>query len=208
LKIYKYIIDNQIQAALILEDDIQIKYSIDELISIETPKPTNWKILMLCYYRNNSSLRNYIISPKDRQKISNKFKVGKFTENMHSSAAYLLSNEGALELQKQLTRGISMPIDHYIGDYSRPGLYALLPKPIEIDLYHGFKSSIAVDRAKLSTSEAKKDYAQNRNLRNYLKRLGLFTAAKKLNLWRIEIQKPVSQIVYAILNPKLLFRDF
>ena len=201
LNVYKYILRLGYPYALILEDDIRITRSIAPILANIEALPSGWDIASLCYYRNSNTLRHYVISLRQRHPLSGGYQTAFFTQNMHSAAAYLISAKGAAMLVANLERGFCEPIDHYVGNISRHHLYAIVPKPVEIDLQLGLASNVSRDRLRLSGP----CLATGHRRRLILRRCGLFQLAKRINLARLEWQKPISQTLYLIAHPWLLF---
>jgi glycosyl transferase family 25 len=201
LNLYKHILKLGHPSALILEDDIRITRSLEPILANVEALPSNWDIASLCYYRNSNTLRHYVISLRQRCPLAGCYHSALFTQNMHSTAAYLISTKGAAKLVATLESGFCEPIDHYVGNISSHHLYAIVPKPVEIDLQLGLASNVSRERLELSGP----DLATADSLRLGLRRCGLFPLAKRINLARLEWQKPISQFLYLIAHPWLLF---
>lgn len=201
LNVYKHIVKQRYPYALIMEDDIRLTRPIEPILANINLLPPNWDVVSLCYYRNCNTLRHYVISLRKRLHLADCFYTAFFTENMHSCAAYLVSASGAAKLIETLESGFCEPIDHYVGNIHTHSLYAIVPKPIEIDLQLGLASNVARERLQLSGHRPKLSIY----LRLLLIRTGLFPIAKRINLARLEWQKPISHAFYLTFHPWLLF---
>lgn len=201
LNLYKHILELGYPYALILEDDIRFAQPIEPVLDSISLFPVNWDVVSLCYYRNSSTLRHYVISLRNRVPLADPYYLARFTQSMHSTAAYLVSAKGAAKLVATLESGFCEPIDHYVGNLRTHHLYAITPKPVEIDLQLGLASNVSREREEISGhSLLKAD-----RLRSFLRHRGLFPLAKQINLARLEVQKPISQALYLMAHPWLLF---
>ncbi len=112
LSLYKYIVERGYPYALIMEDDIKFARPIEPILANINLLPVNWDVASLCYYRNSNTLRHYVISLRKRRHLVDRFYVAHFTQNMHSTAAYLVSARGAAKLIVALESVFCEPIDH------------------------------------------------------------------------------------------------
>ncbi len=199
LSLYKHILASKLPWALILEDDIRIVRPIVPILDHISLLPSEWDVVKLCYYRNSNTLRHYVMAARGRRAFVRRYRLGFFTENMHSCAAYLISRKGAARMVEILEQGFCEPIDHYTGNITTHQLYGVIPKPVEIDLRLGLAGSVAGERAAASLEDSRQS-----TLRTLLRRFRLFPLAKKLNLARLEIQKPITHIYYMLTHPWLL----
>jgi glycosyl transferase family 25 len=202
LNIYKHILSTGYSCALILEDDIRITRPITPIFDTIEALPANWDVVSLCYYRNSNTLRHYVISLRKRRLLSDRYHLAFFTQCMHSTAAYLISAKGAAKLVSTLESGFCEPIDHYVGNIHALHLYAIVPKPVEIDLQLGLASNVSRERLVLSGP----GLTTGDRLRLFLRSSGMFPLAKRINLGRLEWQKPISQALYVLSHPWLLLR--
>jgi glycosyl transferase family 25 len=201
LSVYKHIVNQGYPYALIMEDDIRFVMPIEPILASINLLPVNWDIASLCYYRNSSTLRHYVISLRRRRPLADCFYAAYFTQNMHSCAAYLVSARGASKLIATLESGFCEPIDHYVGNIRAHHVYAITPKPVEIDLQLGLASNVSRERLEISGQ----GLVKSDPLRLFLRRSRLFVLAKHINLARLELQKPISQALYLVAHPWLLF---
>jgi glycosyl transferase family 25 len=201
LSLYKHILEQGHPYSLIMEDDIRITRSIEPILANINLLPEDWDVASLCYYRNSNTIRHYVISLRHRIPLACGFNLAYFTENMHSCAAYLVSSKGAANLVALLDAGFCEPIDHYVGNIYARSLFAIVPKPVEIDLQLGLASNVSRERFELSGNSPKLGFY----IRFLLRRTGLFPLAKRTNLARLEWQKPFTQFFYLLAHPWLLF---
>ncbi len=194
MKIYEKMVNENIENAIIFEDDISFDATILEAISSIKNFPTDWECVLLCYYRMAFYKKNYCINFRNRLQVGKRLKIVRFTALMHSTAAYVINQKGAKKLLSSMKEGIYKPVDHYTGDDQHVNLYGLYPKVVTIDSELGYNSTIALERNKLNT------VSEDNGLRKTLKRIGLFTFFKKINQKRQTVQFCFERFLYLLLH--------
>lgn len=117
--IYKKIIEEDIQYALIFEDDVILNDSIFSHLDSISSLPETWDVLFLgqhCFFSRNISVKTNFWS---RGKKRNWLRP---IENCYGAYAYVISKKGAQKLN-EMTHVLSRPIDHYVGDWKRNSIY-------------------------------------------------------------------------------------
>ena len=154
--VYETMVNNRIENAIVLEDDVIFDESLHQLADALENFPVDWQLVLLSYYRMTPFKKKYSLSLRGRVKVGNRLKLVRFVETMHSTAGYLINRSGARRLLGELDKGIHSPIDHYTGDEQFINLYGVLPRLVEIDRRLGAVSSIAEerDRSRGKTREA------------------------------------------------------
>jgi GR25 family glycosyltransferase involved in LPS biosynthesis len=201
--IYSRMLDSDQEYALVLEDDIDIIRPIQSILRNIDKLPNGWHIAMLSYYRSITTSRFYTLSLRCQHKIDMHYRAMHFTDSMHSSAAYLISKKGALYLANIFSDSFFMPIDHYIGSIRTPGLYAVSPKPIEINLKIGFETSALANERAMHSQQASQ--TKSLKLRSIAKKIRIFGLLKALNLLRLSLQRPLTGIMYTLFHSDKLF---
>ena len=124
IRLYREILDNDIEAMVILEDDIRVDKMISSVIAQYRDLPKDWDIVFLGYRMRAASLNTVQELPG---RISLK-QPGGFG-HIRTTRGYLISFEGASKLLK-LTRDLHKPIDHYTGKYGLLNTYVVDPEPV------------------------------------------------------------------------------
>lgn len=139
IRLYREIVDNNIKAMAILEDDARIDKMI--LLAIEQYRhfPKDWDIVFLGYRMRATSLNTVQELPG---KIS--LKQPKGFGHIRLAIGYIVSLDGASKLLK-LTRDLHKPIDHYTGNYRLLNTYVVDPALV---LPAGFPSTIGYQEKK------------------------------------------------------------
>ncbi len=157
LNIYRWMVDNRIPEALILEDDVILNQDMKEILERRDQFPSDWELVFLSY-------NNAVSSVWDRLPIYDKYKLVKFVEHPNWTSGYLIKLSGA---QKLLAAGypIRMPADWLTGN--RIGLdvriYGI--KPVVIPQNKDFQETIS-GRFELNQSNWFGDKAEKKGLLN------------------------------------------
>lgn len=144
IKIYSEMVNNDVPTALILEDDAVLCKDFLIALSLCLEFSKSWDlILMGHYYRfeGNKEIES-ITSFWQQQKLSEKFKLKRLAGPGLGTHGYLITNQGARKLLKELNP-FYRPIDRYTTDNKILNIYALLPTVIKPDL--SFNSLIDFD---------------------------------------------------------------
>lgn len=139
--LWKKIVEEKIDYALILEDDIMLDSKIHDVIKYFISTHLNWDVVLL----SGSNSRRIPIYKNIIGNTSLSYCTGITT----ILAAYLINNKAANRLLK-LTQKIYQPIDIYTGDIYTSNLHILRIDPIfpQNKLFHEFSgsSTLASDR--------------------------------------------------------------
>ena len=133
IRLYREILDNDIEAMVILEDDIRVDKMIASTIGQYRDFPKDWDIVFLGYRMRATSLNTVRGFP---EKIG--LKQPKGFGHIRMTIGYIVSFEGASKLLR-LTRDLHKPIDHYTGNYRLLNTYIIDPALV---LLAGFPSTI------------------------------------------------------------------
>lgn len=202
MDIYKKMIHQGIDQAVILEDDVIFDKKLLDVVNKFDRFPSDWECLLLHYHRNSHLKRNYCLSFYGRKKIGGSFKIIRFIKPMHSTAGYMINRPGAQKLLNILSNGIYQPIDHYTGDEKYINLYGILPRIVDIDPKFGLQTSLDSERVGVYVNDI-----ENKNIiKQILKKIGLFSLAKKINYFRMTKFAFIGQVFYIIKNIKSCFK--
>ncbi len=117
-------VDNRIDAMLIMEDDIVINQSIKSVLESYQRFPDGWDMAFLGCDPRRSMLKS-IPSGKtfsDGYELKQARGIGPVT----LTHAYIVSNQGATKLLN-MTRRIHKPIDYYTGNIGSLSIYVFTP---------------------------------------------------------------------------------
>jgi glycosyl transferase family 25 len=204
-KIYQKMVDENIEKAIVLEDDIVFDNRIHDLLSLLDKFPDDWECVLLHYHRNNPFVKYYCVSLRNRINIGKGLKIVRFIDIMHSTGAYIINTAGAAKLLTSLNQGICKPIDHYTGDDNQLNLYGVYPRIIETDPIQDQQSTITKERKTVRSHDEKVSDDQLlyiEKLRSTLKKVGLHTLFKAINTKRLEILFYIYNFKKCIAKPK------
>lgn len=184
MSIYQKMLDENIQEAVIFEDDVIIDSSIHEAIKAIPKYPKDWELVLLGYHRHFVSNKYHRISFRNRKRVSKNFKIVRFTELMHGAFGYIINLQGAKKLLYNLNQAIVEPVDHYTGDDKYINLYGISPRCVKIDW--NLESTIQIDRSNNceTLNKINKNLSFKGKFKNRLNRFGLLKLAKKVNYSR------------------------
>lgn len=109
LQLYRRMVADDIEIALILEDDAQIQTSLTTLLARLAEFPTDWQIVLLQYYGG-------LISWWGRSKIAPKQRLGRFIWPAFGTAGYLIRQETARQILDSAFP-VYAPSDHWTGGF-------------------------------------------------------------------------------------------
>lgn len=148
ISIYRKIIDEGINKAIILEDDILIQEEYLSVLDSLNTFPNNWELILLGHHRDSNKYKKIRPSFWDQTKITPKHKLVRPVELTFGAYGYLLNYKGAKRLLKELST-LNKPIDHYTGDAAYINMYAVIPSIIKLNHSLNMQSNIETDRKKM-----------------------------------------------------------
>ena len=151
MSIYKKMVNENIEHAVVLEDDAVVEEGIKEVLGNLKKLPLNWEIVLLGYYRHNATNTYDRLSFRQKKAITKKHKLVRFTEPMHGAHGYLINLRGAKKMLSILEKGLTLPLDLYTGDNRYINVYGVSPKCVSLDI--SLVSTIDEDRNKEGTNE-------------------------------------------------------
>ena len=187
--IYQKMVDENIQEAVIFEDDIIIDKNFYEAISSTKKFPLDWELVLLGYHRHFISNKFYRISFRHQKRITSHCKIVRFTDTMDGAFGYVISLTGAKKLLKILNQGLVRPVDHYTGDSQYINLYGIYPKCVAVDI--GIGSSINEERHaywESTKKEKNKNLSRKEKLKEKLDEYGILSFIQIINRAKHTIQ--------------------
>lgn len=138
-KIYRKMIDEDIEVACIIEDDIELQKDFKYFLSYENLKTIDWDLFYLGHHSQQSK-KETCGTNKTELKLRN-YIVGIPIELPEGSYAYIIKKEAATNI---LEHGypIRMPMDHYIGNAPALGIRTCLLSPPCVNHNYLFSSTI------------------------------------------------------------------
>ena len=130
-KIYEKIVHENIDIALVLEDDIDFNEELLTLMDMQDKFQKNWELVLLGHHTGYSRDKDTSASIWGQIKLTEKYAIVRPCEEAYGTYGYLLTKKGAQKLLDHLDM-INKPIDHYTGDSRYIHLYTINPAPIKI----------------------------------------------------------------------------
>ncbi|MDM5263707.1 glycosyltransferase family 25 protein [Sulfurovum sp. XTW-4] len=174
LEIYRQIIDQNIQEALILEDDVDFKINHQDLIDIVTKLPNDWECIMLGHHTKRSRDIDTLASFWNKIQINDKLKCVRFAEQPFGGYGYIINKDGVLKRLNDF-KIIDRPIDHW--DDKKLNLYGAYPSIIKINEYFSDYSSLDLERSKMDETTIRTSFERFKDrIQLLLRTLHLFEA--------------------------------
>lgn len=159
MKIYKDIIENTLEYALILEDDAVFdERLLDFLNKFEKPKIV-WDVLLVGYH-NCCDHKNFHLELGPVVLQFNNYKIAKNIDIACGTYAYLVSCTGALNLLEK-NKQIVVPIDAITGDSNLVNSFVLIPPIIKVSEKFDKNTPLEKDRTALRKLYAKRERIVN-----------------------------------------------
>lgn len=158
--IYQTMIDENIEQALILEDDIEFCDDIEKALHNIELFPKNWEVILLGHHSRAGRDIETRASIWWKQHISTKYTLVRPSENGRGTYGYMINNRGARRLLNKLDQ-FYKPIDHYTGNDKEVNVYAISPVAIKIhtemsDHYHSMDDRTDTQKKIMADNRAKK----------------------------------------------------
>lgn len=184
VSIYKQMIEQNIENAVIFEDDIHLGEGFSTVINSIDTFPKDWEVMLLGYYSNVFTEMETKASFMYKNKVSGPYESVRLVQLSYGTHGYMINIKGAKKLVKELTE-IIKPIDHYTGVDTYVNMYAIRPRVVMLDDKFKDMSGIALER------DEKKSQKQLDVKVKILKKMGLIHAAMytKVTFNRMKKQK-------------------
>ena len=136
INLYKKIMSENIEIALILEDDIafskDFKSTLDDLLQSNLPE--DWELILLGHHIDIDRYKDTRFNIWSKFKINQGHSRYRPSEVAFGTYGYLINNRGAARLLEEI-KIIEKPIDHYTGDSSHVNNYIIVPSIVKVDEY-------------------------------------------------------------------------
>ena len=175
--IYQRMIDDNIEEALVLEDDIE--FDKDLLLILNQIKTINdkWELILSGHHTESSRNRETLCSIWQQKYIVGKYKLARPCEPAYGTYGYIINKKGASKLLKQLK--LIKPIDHFTGDSSYLNVYAINPAPIKIETYLSDNLHGMDERDRLQSEFEGKTRGNDSVLKKITKLLRIYSAIRR-----------------------------
>jgi glycosyl transferase family 25 len=155
IEIYKRMIHDNIEHALILEDDVYFDQDLINIQKLIHKFPLNWDLILLGHHSAHSRIKESLVSLWYHKRLNNNYKLVRFAEKTYGTYGYIISKSGATKLLKELSM-IVKPIDHYTGSDKLINLYGVSPACVHINDLFTNSSNITASRQVLSADTSNK----------------------------------------------------
>jgi len=148
LSIYRMMIEQNIEKAVILEDDAVLCEDFPEILRHLDQLPEDAECLLFGYDAEIAKEVFLYTSFWGSRKYYGKYHLKKFVKVAFGTYGYMMTYQGAKKLLEKI-KMIDKPIDHYTGGLDGLTLYGLLPRCISIAKEDLENSSIVNERNEL-----------------------------------------------------------
>ena len=180
-KIYQKMLDENIEKAVIFEDDIKFDKNLINFLNNNVNFPSNAELVLLGYWFYGLNKIELLISYRKQVQLTNGLKLVRFIRNVHGTYGYIVTLDGAKKLLNHLNKGIYMPIDHYTGNEELINLYGIYPPLIKLSDRFDVTTELEKERKK-ERIKYSSTVIQNKSIKNFFKKLKLFSIVKKIYL--------------------------
>lgn len=156
LSIYQKMVNEGIETALILEDDVDISDDIHDIFKSTEQFPKNWELMLCGYYSETATEKASLSSFWEKRYVTSSHQSVRLVEIAYGTHGYIINHRGAKRLLKTL-KTITKPIDHYTGSEHYLNMYALTPRIISLNEVFKLMGCIEFEREKKSAHL--KDYS-------------------------------------------------
>lgn len=130
LSIYERMIKDNIEIALILEDDVDFNFSPSYLSGLVYNLPQDWECIMLGHHTKRSRTIDTLASIWKQKKLSSKNTLVRFAENPVGAYGYIINLSGARKMLNEY-KTIYKPIDKWSDKILN--IYGVIPSLIAVD---------------------------------------------------------------------------
>ncbi len=149
-KIFQRIMDENIEEAVIMEDDVYFDAGLLTFINNRDQLPNDTELVLLGYWQKGVNDMKKLISYRYAKVLTSQYRIVRFCTHVHGTYGYYITRKGAGKLLKSFESGIVMPIDHYVCDDNYVNLYGLFPPVVHIEKQFDVeKSDLEAERRKM-----------------------------------------------------------
>lgn len=190
LSIYKKMIDEEIEVAIILEDDIDLTKDFKKVISSIDNLPQNWELVLLGYHSHLGTEKESLFSYRYRKKLIENYESVRLVDNFFGAYGYLINIKGAKKLFNQ---EITKPIDHFVDREKYINIYAIRPRIVRVNYSMLLESRIELDRKTRNKLFKKKEHfyklKKNSIYKTFFIKIGFFYLYSKISIFYLRIKK-------------------
>lgn len=132
-KVYQKMIDENIEVALVLEDDVTFESLLDKALNSVELFPKAWELVLLGHHSGHENQNEIpsLLSLWDRYSLNKDIQLGRLVGYGFGTYGYLINQRGARKLLNELAT-IYRPIDHYTADDKLINVYAMSPTVVKV----------------------------------------------------------------------------
>lgn len=145
--IYKKMIEENIQYAIVLEDDVDLSKDIKYFTTFDF-QILDFDILLLGYH-GTKSREHVILKGTKVHSINLNYTIYNLLENAYGTYGYVISLKGAKRILKQSLR-FDLPIDHYTGNNEINKVLCVYPQLVFINKKLSDESILTKERQRLN----------------------------------------------------------
>lgn len=151
LKIYRKMVAQEVECAVILEDDVELCSDFLELVENFKEFQNECDCLLLGH--NDEIKRDVFLytSLWHKKKYIKNYKLYRFTKVAFGTYGYIITLKGARKLLNAC-KTIEKPIDHYTGGFDVVDCWGLVPRCVKISAHEKAKSKIVSERDRLKAT--------------------------------------------------------
>lgn len=153
--VYRKILDENVDCALVLEDDVEFSPALPTVLRALEHLPEDWDVVLLGHHPERSLFLEAGGSYWKRTQMTQELTCIRFSEFPYGAYGYLVRRSGARKLVRALQQ-IRQPIDHYTGDETLVNLYGITPACITVDADLLARSNLTEERERLRAMHARK----------------------------------------------------
>jgi len=177
LHIYQTMMNENIEQAVVLEDDVLLTENFQKLIDNVDLFPNDYDLMLLGYYSDEVTEEITPANIWSRRKIINGVSSQRLVLPTYGTHGYLINKSGAQKLLKELAI-IKKPIDHYTGVDTYLNMYAINKRAVLLDPTYKAMSCIEAERKAVSEVDNNKKDVKYPYLKKVMRKLNLFETAR------------------------------
>jgi glycosyl transferase family 25 len=193
IAIYKKMIAEKIEVAIVFEDDITIESDFKNVIASINKLPKNWDCVLLGHYPDAAGKVRTLYSFWERRKVTKYSNLVRLLAPIYGTHGYLINNRGAQKLLDSM-QPILKPVDHYTNNESVINLYGITPPVIKLHDIFSQNSSISQERI-----DMRNKYSSNSE--NLIDRIGTLQLIKNIQHVYMYMRKSLSNFVKKTKKP-------
>jgi len=181
ISVYEKMIRDNIEIAIIFEDDITIEKDFFNILESIDKLPKDWESILLGHYPDGLAEQQTLSSFWQRKKITTLSDSVRLILPIYGTHAYMINLRGV----KRILKGIYpliLPIDDYMNNDERINLYGI--EPVCISLHYKYSKNTNMmderDDMRKKFEEKKNNSSKSISIRSIAKKLYIFNFLKRL----------------------------